>query len=87
MSKGMNIFRLPFRWERMQRSQFEDFDADEMQRMDHATINDFGIPGRVLMESAGRGTVRVFLNLLEELAAPDVAVAAGRLRAVFAGVV
>ena len=52
--------------------------ADEMQRMDRATINDFGIPGRVLMESAGRGTVRVLLNLLEELDTPDVAVAAGR---------
>jgi NAD(P)H-hydrate repair Nnr-like enzyme with NAD(P)H-hydrate epimerase domain len=29
--------------------------ADEMQRMDRATIDSFGIPGRVLMENAGRG--------------------------------
>ncbi|WPD23208.1 MAG: glycoside hydrolase family 5 protein [Candidatus Electrothrix scaldis] len=34
MSKGMNTFRLPFRWERLQRSLLADFDADELNRMD-----------------------------------------------------
>uniref|UniRef100_UPI004055D26D glycoside hydrolase family 5 protein n=1 Tax=Candidatus Electrothrix sp. TaxID=2170559 RepID=UPI004055D26D len=34
MSKGMNTFRLPFRWERLQHSQFADFDTDELNRMD-----------------------------------------------------
>lgn len=33
MGKGMNIFRLPFRWERLQHQQFEDFDADEVRRI------------------------------------------------------
>ncbi len=33
-----------------------------MQRMDHKTINSFGIPGRVLMENAGRGAVDMFLK-------------------------
>jgi len=52
--------------------------AEEMQRMDRATIDDFGIPGRVLMESAGRGTVRVLLHLAAGMERPDIAVAAGR---------
>jgi endoglucanase len=34
MSKGMNTFRLPFRWERLQQAQFADFDTDELNRMD-----------------------------------------------------
>jgi endoglucanase len=34
MSKGMNTFRLPFRWERLQRSQFAALDAAELNRMD-----------------------------------------------------
>ena len=29
--------------------------AKEMQDMDRTTIESFGIPGRVLMENAGRG--------------------------------
>ncbi len=36
MGKGMNTFRLPFRWERLQHQQFDNFDADEVAR-----INDF----------------------------------------------
>lgn len=36
MGKGMNIFRLPFRWERLQHQQFGNFDPDEVGR-----INDF----------------------------------------------
>jgi aryl-phospho-beta-D-glucosidase BglC (GH1 family) len=34
MGKGMNIFRLPFRWERMQPTQFATLDATELSRMD-----------------------------------------------------
>lgn len=34
MSKGMNTFRLPFRWERLQQAQFADFNTDELSRMD-----------------------------------------------------
>jgi endoglucanase len=30
----MNVFRLPFRWERLQRSQLADFDAQELGRID-----------------------------------------------------
>ncbi len=36
--------------------------ADQMQAMDRQTIEVFGIPGRVLMESAGRGATRLFLE-------------------------
>lgn len=36
--------------------------AAQMQEMDRLTIQDFGIPGRVLMECAGRGATRVFLD-------------------------
>jgi len=33
-SKGMNVFRLPFRWERMQRGLMGELDALELERMD-----------------------------------------------------
>ncbi len=35
MGKGMNIFRLPFRWERMQPTAMGDFVAAELTRMDN----------------------------------------------------
>lgn len=35
LAKGMNTFRLPFRWERLQRSAFADLDATELGRMDN----------------------------------------------------
>jgi endoglucanase len=34
VGKGMNTFRLPFRWERLQRSLNGDFDPNEISRMD-----------------------------------------------------
>src|SRR5262249_52387263 len=34
VGKGMNTFRLPFRWERLQRSANADFDATELSRLD-----------------------------------------------------
>lgn len=36
--------------------------AAQMQKMDQKTIAEFGLPGRVLMENAGRGAVRAFLE-------------------------
>jgi endoglucanase len=34
MGKGMKIFRLPFRWERLQRSLNGNFDSAEQGRLD-----------------------------------------------------
>ena len=39
--------------------------ASEMQAIDRQTIESFGIPGRVLMENAGRGATRFFLNRMK----------------------
>ncbi len=36
--------------------------ASEMQQMDRETIESFGLPGRVLMENAGRGVVDVLIK-------------------------
>ena len=36
--------------------------AGQMQRIDHGTINSFGIPGMVLMENAGRGALDMFIK-------------------------
>jgi NAD(P)H-hydrate epimerase len=52
--------------------------AAEMQAMDRTTIDGFGIPGRVLMETAGREAARIFLAHFSEDARRGVAVAAGR---------
>jgi hypothetical protein len=52
--------------------------ADEMQRMDRATIESFGIPGRVLMENAGRGATAFFLDAVYRHHPGTVGIAAGR---------
>jgi ADP-dependent NAD(P)H-hydrate dehydratase / NAD(P)H-hydrate epimerase len=52
--------------------------ADEMQRMDRATIESFGIPGRVLMENAGRGATTFFLNTVYRNHPGSVGIVAGR---------
>ncbi len=52
--------------------------AAEMQAMDRMTIDSFGLPGRVLMENAGREATRVFLSHFSEFARQGVAIAAGR---------
>jgi NAD(P)H-hydrate epimerase len=49
-----------------------------MQAMDRITIQSFGIPGRVLMENAGRGAVQVFLSHFSAAARQGVGVVAGR---------
>ncbi len=52
--------------------------ADEMREMDRQTIESFGLPGRVLMENAGRGAARVLLKKFPDLSTKQVAIAAGR---------
>ncbi|MEI6261385.1 MAG: NAD(P)H-hydrate epimerase, partial [Deltaproteobacteria bacterium] len=36
--------------------------ASEMQQIDRETIETFGLPGRVLMENAGRGVIDVLIR-------------------------
>lgn len=52
--------------------------AAEMRTMDKETIEAFGIPGRILMENAGRGAVEGLLRVLGDLRGVAVGVAAGR---------
>ena len=52
--------------------------ADEMREMDRRTIEELGIPGRVLMENAGRGAAEVLNRQVPDLADKDIGVAAGR---------
>ena len=52
--------------------------ASQMQAMDRGTIESFGIPGRVLMEAAGRGATRFMLENFADLPHQSVAVLAGR---------
>ena len=52
--------------------------ADEMREMDRQTIESFGLPGRVLMENAGRGATRVLMKRYPDIADRRVAVIAGR---------
>jgi len=49
-----------------------------MQQIDRRTIEDFGIPGMVLMENAGRGATRFFLEQFPDLKNQRVGVIAGR---------
>ena len=52
--------------------------AKQMQEMDRYTIEEFGIPGRVLMENAGRGAVDFFMETCGPTPDSRVAVVAGR---------
>ncbi|MBU0970495.1 MAG: bifunctional ADP-dependent NAD(P)H-hydrate dehydratase/NAD(P)H-hydrate epimerase, partial [Proteobacteria bacterium] len=52
--------------------------ANQMQQMDHKTIHSYGIPGRVLMENAGRGAVDMLVRRLGPLEPKKVAILAGR---------
>ncbi len=51
--------------------------ASQMQAMDRDTIEGFGIPGRVLMEIAGRGATGFLLERFPDLTGRRLAVAAG----------
>jgi len=48
-----------------------------VREVDRAAIEDFGIPGLVLMENAGRGAAQVVLRLLDDAASPRVAIVCG----------
>ncbi|MCD6224090.1 MAG: bifunctional ADP-dependent NAD(P)H-hydrate dehydratase/NAD(P)H-hydrate epimerase, partial [Deltaproteobacteria bacterium] len=52
--------------------------ADEMQQMDRLTIEAFGIPGRVLMENAGRGATEILLRKKFDLNHKSIGIIAGR---------
>jgi NAD(P)H-hydrate epimerase len=52
--------------------------AKQMQTLDQRTIDNFGIPGRVLMENAGRGATRFFLDSIYSRGPGKVGVLAGR---------
>lgn len=52
--------------------------ASEMQEMDRRTIEDLGLPGMVLMENAGRGATRFFLEQFPDIENQRVGVIAGR---------
>ena len=52
--------------------------ADEMQQMDRRTIESFGIPGRLLMENAGRGATRFFFKQFSDLKNKRIGIIAGR---------
>ena len=50
----------------------------EMQEMDRQTIEIFGLPGRVLMENAGRGATRFLLKQFSNLTNKRIGIIAGR---------
>ena len=52
--------------------------ASEIQEMDRQTIESFGMPGRVLMENAGRGATRILLDHFSGCIKRNVGVIAGR---------
>jgi NAD(P)H-hydrate epimerase len=52
--------------------------AKQMQALDRQTIDDFGIPGRVLMENAGRGATHAFLQNVYQKGRGRVGILAGR---------
>jgi len=52
--------------------------ADEMREMDRQTIEEFGLPGRVLMENAGRGACRVLMAHFPDINEKKVGIIAGR---------
>ncbi len=52
--------------------------AEEMREMDRQTIETFGLPGRLLMETAGRGAAAFFLEVFPQCAGKAVGIVAGR---------
>lgn len=51
--------------------------ADEMREMDKAT-SEFGLPGRILMENAGRGAAHILLARFSGIGAKKIGILAGR---------
>ena len=52
--------------------------ADEMRKMDLTTIEEFGLPGRLLMENAGRGATRMFMETFPDAKETQIGIIAGR---------
>ncbi|MFO8049277.1 MAG: NAD(P)H-hydrate dehydratase [Desulfosudaceae bacterium] len=52
--------------------------AEQMRQIDQTTIESFGIPGRVLMENAGRGATRWLMENFPEATDQKIAILAGR---------
>lgn len=52
--------------------------AKEMQSMDNKTIESFGLPGRILMENAGKGATEILIDKYPQIRNKKVAVIAGR---------
>jgi len=52
--------------------------ANEMQQMDKKTIQSFGLPGRLLMENAGRGATEIFLKTFGAVGSKNIGIMAGR---------
>ncbi len=52
--------------------------AKQMQEMDRKTITEFGIPGLVLMENAGRGALETLVEAFDPIESHRVAIIAGR---------
>lgn len=52
--------------------------AKQMQQMDRSTIEDFGIPGLVLMENAGRGALETLVDRFAPIEDLRIAILAGR---------
>jgi len=51
--------------------------AEQMRWMDSRTIQSFGLPGRVLMECAGRGAAQLLFDVADDVAGKRVGVLAG----------
>ena len=49
-SKGMNVVRLPFRWERLQKRQFAEFDAAELTRLRETVAAATGLGMTVVLD-------------------------------------
>ncbi len=66
--KGMAIFRLPVRWERLQHTQLAGFDADEQARMDTFVNYATGKGAYVLLDP--HNYARYYGNIIGESAVP-----------------
>lgn len=49
-SKGMNVIRLPFRWERLQKKQFAEFDQVELKRLQDTVATATGLGMTVVLD-------------------------------------
>ena len=54
------------------------FLAEEMQQIDAATTKEFGLPGLLLMENAGRAVAATAENILEDCRNKKIVVFAGK---------